>query len=179
MKSLTQFINESKEKPMYEEWEIHSYVDYMLKEWFNNNQNYASILSATDIYNKKELVKSCEIAVTLLECLADVVKLHFVSVKDNSNKHRSYSCENAFYKTFKVIEAIVSIEFEDDKQNELEKILKTEIEQLKERVDKLVKNCNDKYDKWLEEQKANHCDNDCCSVCVPCDCCGCASGCAC
>ena len=57
MKSLTQFINESKEKPMYEEWEIHSYVDYMLKEWFNNNQNYASILSATDIYNKKELVK--------------------------------------------------------------------------------------------------------------------------
>ena len=34
------------------------------------------------------------------------------------------------------------------------------------------------YDKWLEEQKANNCDNDCCSVCVPCDCCGCASGCA-
>ena len=174
MKSLVQFITESKEKPMYEEWEIHSYVDYMLRAWFENNKNYASILAATDVYNKKELVKSCEIAVTLLECLADAVKLHFVSAKDNKNKHISYTCENTFYKAFNVIEAIVSVEFEDDKQNELEKILKVEIEQLKERVNTLVKNCNDKYNKWLEEQKQNNCDNDCCSVCVPCDCCGCA-----
>ena len=60
MKSLVQFINESKEKPMYEEWEIHSYVDYMLNEWFKNNQNYVSILSATDVYSKRELVKNCE-----------------------------------------------------------------------------------------------------------------------
>lgn len=174
MKSLVQFITESKEKPMYEEWEIHSYVDYMLRAWFENNKNYASILAATDVYNKKELVKSCEIAVTLLECLADAVKLHFASAKDNKNKHISYTPENAFYKSFKAIEAIASIEFEDDKQNELEKILKVEIEQLKKRVDTLVKNCNDKYNKWLEEQKQNNCDNDCCSVCVPCDCCGCA-----
>lgn len=173
MKSLVQFITESKEKPMYEEWEIHSYVDYMLRAWFENNKNYASILAATDVYNKKELVKNCEIAVTLLECLADAVKLHFVSAKDNKNKHISYTPENAFYKSFKAIEAIASIEFEDDKQNELEKILKVEIEQLKKRVDTLVKNCNDKYNKWLEEQKQNNCDNDCCSVCVPCDCCGC------
>lgn len=174
MKSLVQFITESKEKPMYEEWEIHSYVDYMLRAWFENNKDYASILAATDVYNKKELVKNCEIAVTLLECLADAVKLHFVSTKDNKNKHISYTCENTFYKAFNVIEAIASIEFEDDKQNELEKILKVEIEQLKKRVDTLVKNCNDKYNKWLEEQKQNNCDNDCCSVCVPCDCCGCA-----
>lgn len=174
MKSLVQFITESKEKPMYEEWEIHSYVDYMLRAWFENNKNYASVLAATDVYNKKELVKSCEIAITLLECLADVVKLHFVSAKDNSIKHISYTTENAFYKSFKAIEAIASIEFEDDKQDELEKILKVEIKQLKERVNTLVKNCNDKYNKWLEEQKQNNCDNDCCSVCVPCDCCGCA-----
>ena len=38
MKSLVQFINESKEKPMYDEWEIHSYVDYMLRAWFENNK---------------------------------------------------------------------------------------------------------------------------------------------
>ena len=69
MKSLTQFINESKEKPMYEEWEIHSYVDYMLSEWFKNNQNYTSILSATDVYSKRELVKNCEIALTLLHII--------------------------------------------------------------------------------------------------------------
>ena len=68
MKSLVQFIAESKEKPMYEEWEIRSYVDYMFKAWFENNRNYASILDATDVYSKKELVKSSEIAVTLLEC---------------------------------------------------------------------------------------------------------------
>lgn len=174
MKSLVQFINESKEKPMYDEWEIHSYVDYMLRAWFENNKNYTSILAAADIYSRKELVKSCEIAVTLLECLADVVKLHFVSAKKNNSNYISYSCENAFYKSFKVIEAIVSLEFEDDKQNELEETLKTEIKQLKERVDTLVKNCNEKYDKWLEEQKQNNCDNECCSVCVPCDCCKCA-----
>lgn len=172
MKSLVQFINESKEKPMYEEWEIHSYVDYMLRAWFENNKNYASILAATDVYSRKELVKRCEIAVTLLECLADAVKLHFVSAKENNSNHMSYSCENSFYKAFKVIEAIVSVEFEDDKQNEFEEIIKTEIKQLKERVDALVKNCNEKYDKWLEEQKLNQCDN-CCSVCVPCDCCKC------
>lgn len=176
MKSLVQFINESKEKPMYEEWEIHSYVDFMLSEWFKNNQNYTSILSATDIYSKRELVKNCEIAVTLLECLADAVKLHFVSAKDNKNKHISYTCENAFYKAFKVVEAIVSIKFEDDNKNEGEENLKTEIEQLKERVDTLVNNCNDKYNKWLEEQnKLNNCDN--ClsnSICVPCECCRCS-----
>lgn len=176
MKSLVQFINESKEKPMYGEWEIHSYVDYMLSEWFKNNQNYTSILSATDVYSKRELVKNCEIAVTLLECLADAVKLHFVSAKDNKNKHISYTCENAFYKAFKVVEAIVSIKFEDDNKNELEENLKIEIEQLKERVDTLVNNCNDKYNKWLEEQnKLNNCDN--ClsnSICVPCECCRCS-----
>ena len=173
MKSLVQFINESKEKPMYDEWEIHSYVDYMLRAWFENNRNYASVLAAADVYSRKELVKSCEIAITLLECLADVVKLHFVSAKKNNNNHISYSCENAFYKAFKVIEAIISVEFEDEK-DELEKTLKTEIKQLKERVDALVKNCNEKYDKWLEEQKQNNCDSECCSVCVPCDCCKCA-----
>ena len=173
MKSLVQFINESKEKPMYDEWEIHSYVDYMLRAWFENNKNYTSIIAVADVYSRKELVKSCEIVVTLLECLADVVKLHFVSAKENNNNHISYSCENAFYKAFKVIEAIISVEFEDDK-NELEKTLKTEIKQLKERVDALVKNCNEKYNKWLEEQKQNNCDSECCSVCVPCDCCKCA-----
>ena len=181
MKSLVQFINESKEKPMYEEWEIHSYVDYMLRAWFENNKNYASILAATDVYNKKELVKSCEIAVTLLECLADAVKLHFVSAKNNKNKNISYTCENTFYKAFNVIEAIISIKFEDDDKNDLEENLKLkiEIEQLKKRVDTLVNNCNDKYNKWIEEQnKLNNCVKDCCSVCVPCDCCGCASGCA-
>lgn len=174
MKSLVQFINESKEKPMYYEWEIHSYVDYMLNTWLENNKNYASILSATDVYSRKELVKSCEIAVTLLECLADVVKLHFVSAKDNNINYKSYTSENTFYKVFKIIEAIISVEFEDDKQNELEKILKTEIKQLKERVDALVKNCNDKYNKWVEEQMQNNCDKECCSVCVPCEGCRCA-----
>ena len=177
MKSLVQFINESKEKPMYEEWEIHSYVDYMLSEWFKNNQNYASILSATDVYSKRELVKNCEIAVTLLECLADAVKLHFVSAKDNKNKHFSYTSENSFYKAFKVIEAIISVEIEDNKQNkEIEEILKEEVKQLKERVYALVNNCNDKYNKWLEEQnELNNCDN--ClsnSICVPCECCRCS-----
>ena len=174
MKSLVQFINESKEKPMYDEWEIHSYVDYMLSAWFENNKNYAFILSATDTYSKKELVKNCEIVVTLLECLADVVKLHFVSAKDNSIKYKLHTTENAFYKAFKVIEALVSMEFEEDKQNELEKILKNEIKQLKERVDTLVKNCNDKYNKWVEEREKNNCDNECCSICVPCECCRCS-----
>ena len=172
MKSLVQFINESKERPMYDEWEIHSYVDYMLRAWFENNKNYASVIAVADVYSRKELVKSCEIAVTLLECLADVVKLHFVSAKEHNNNHVSYSCENAFYKAFKVIEAIISVEFEDEK-DELEKTLKTEIKQLKERVDALVKNCNEKYDKWVKEltgeQKSNNSDK---CVCVPCDCCG-------
>lgn len=174
MKSLVQFINESKENPMYTEWDIHSYVDYMLKAWFENNQNYVNILNATDNYVKLDLVKSCEIVVTLLESLADVVKLHFVSARDNKVNYEFHTSENAFYKTFKVIEAIVSVEFEDDKQNKLEKILKTEIEQLKERVDALVKNCNDKYNKWAEEHKQNNCDNECCSVCVPYEGCRCA-----
>lgn len=174
MKSLVQFINESKENPMYTEWDIHSYVDYMLKAWFENNQNYVNILNATDNYVKIDLVKSCEIAVTLLESLADVVKLHFVSARDNKVNYEVHTSENAFYKAFKVIEAIVSVEFKDDKQNKLEKILKTEIEQLKERVDSLVKNCNDKYNKWAEEQKQNNCDNECCSVCVPYEGCRCA-----
>lgn len=174
MKSLVQFINESKENPMYTEWDIHSYVDYMLKAWFENNQNYVNILNATDNYVKIDLVKSCEIAVTLLESLADVVKLHFVSARDNKVNYEVHTSENAFYKAFKVIEAIVSVEFKDDKQNELEKILKTEIEQLKERVDSLVKNCNDKYNKWAEEHKQNNCDNECCSVCVPYEGCRCA-----
>ena len=66
MKSLVQFINESKEKPMYSEWDIHSYVDYMLEAWFRNNQNYVNILNATDTYVKIDLVKNCEIAVTLI-----------------------------------------------------------------------------------------------------------------
>lgn len=174
MKSLVQFINESKENPMYTEWDIHSYVDYMLEAWFRNNQNYVNILNATDNYVKIDLVKSCEIIVTLLESLADVVKLHFVSARDNKVNYEVHTSENAFYKAFKVVEAIVSVEFEDDKQNKLEKILKTEIEQLKERVDALVKNCNDKYNKWVEEHKQNNCDNECCSVCVPYEGCRCA-----
>lgn len=174
MKSLVQFINESKENPMYTEWDIHSYVDYMLEAWFRNNQNYVNILNATDNYVKIDLVKSCEIVVTLLESLADVVKLHFVSARDNKVNYEVHTSENAFYKAFKVIEAIVSVEFKDDKQNKLEKILKTEIEQLKERVDSLVKNCNDKYNKWAEEQKQNNCDNECCSVCVPYEGCRCS-----
>ena len=173
MKSLIQFINESKEKPMYSEYEIHKYISYMLDIWYKNNQNYLSILYASDILNKRCLLKECEIALTLLESLADVVKLHFVSAKEHNNNHISYSCENAFYKAFKVIEAIISVEFEDEK-DELEKTLKTEIKQLKERVDALVKNCNEKYDKWVEELNKTKTDDICLSnsVCVPCDCCG-------
>lgn len=175
MKSLVQFINESKEKPMYSEWDIHSYVDYMLEAWFRNNQNYVNILNATDTYVKIDLVKNCEIAVTLLECLADVVKLHFVSARDNKIDYEIQTSENAFYKAFKVIEAIVSLDFKDNNQNKVEE-LKEEVKQLKERVDTLIKNCNEKYEKWVEElNKTNTCDS--ClsnSVCLPCDCCGCA-----
>ena len=175
MKSLVQFINESKEKPMYSEWDIHSYVDYMLEAWFRNNQNYVNILNATDTCVKIDLVKNCEIAVTLLECLADVVKLHFVSARDNKIDYEIQTSENAFYKAFKVVEAIISVEIEDNNQNkEIEEILKEEVKQLKERVYALVNNCNDKYNKWLEE--LNNCDN--CdlknSICVPCECCRCS-----
>ena len=175
MKSLVQFINESKEKPMYSEWDIHSYVDYMLEAWFRNNQNYVNILNATDTYVKIDLVKNCEIAVTLLECLADVVKLHFVSARDNKIDYEIQTSENAFYKAFKVIEAIVSLEFKDNNQNNVEE-LKEEVKQLKERVDTLIKNCNEKYEKWVEELNKSKTDDSCLSnsVCLPCDCCGCA-----
>ena len=175
MKSLVQFINESKEKPMYSEWDIHSYVDYMLEAWFRNNQNYVNILNATDTYVKIDLVKNCEIAVTLLECLADVVKLHFVSARDNKIDYEIQTSENAFYKAFKVIEAIVSLEFKDNNQNNVEE-LKEEVKQLKERVDTLIKNCNEKYEKWVEELNKTKTGDSCLSnsVCLPCDCCGCA-----
>ena len=175
MKSLAQFINESKEKPMYSEWDIHSYVDYMLEAWFRNNQNYVNILNATDTYVKIDLVKNCEIAVTLLECLADVVKLHFVSARDNKIDYEIQTSENAFYKAFKVIEAIVSLDFKDNNQNKVEE-LKEEVKQLKERVDTLIKNCNEKYEKWVEELNKSKTDDSCLSnsVCLPCDCCGCA-----
>ena len=175
MKSLVQFISESKEKPMYSEWDIHSYVDYMLEAWFRNNQNYVNILNATDIYTKTELVKNCEIAVTLLECLADVVKLHFVSARDNKIDYEIQTSENAFYKAFKVIEAIVSLDFKDNNQNKAEE-LKEEVKQLKERVDTLIKNCNEKYEKWVEELNKTNTGDSCLSnsVCLPCDCCGCA-----
>ena len=173
MKSLVQFINESKEKPMYSEWDIHSYVDYMLEAWFRNNQNYVNILNATDTYVKIDLVKNCEIAVTLLECLADVVKLHFVSARDNKIDYEIQTSENAFYKAFKVIEAIVSLDFKDNNQNKAEE-LKEEVKQLKERVDTLIKNCNEKYEKWVEELNKTKTDDSCLSnsVCLPCDCCG-------
>ena len=175
MKSLVQFINESKENPMYTEWDIHSYVDYMLKAWFENNQNYVNILNATDNYVKLDLVKSCEIVVTLLESLADVVKLHFVSARDNKVNYEVHTSENAFYKAFKVVEAIVSLEYKDDVQNETEE-LKKEVKQLKERIDVLIKNCNEKYDKWIEEQNKLNNRDSCAikSVCVPCDYCRCA-----
>ena len=175
MKSLVQFINESKEKPMYSEWDIHSYVDYMLEAWFRNNQNYVNILNATDTYVKIDLVKNCEIAVTLLECLADVIKLHFVSARDNKIDYEIQTSENAFYKAFKVIEAIVSLEFKDNNQNLAEE-LKEEVKQLKERVDTLIKNCNEKYEKWVEELNKTNAGDSCLShaVCLPCDCCGCA-----
>lgn len=175
MKSLVQFINESKEKPMYSEWDIHSYVDYMLEAWFRNNQNYVNILNATDTYVKIDLVKNCEIAVTLLECLADVVKLHFVSARDNKIDYEIQTSENAFYKAFKVIEAIVSLDFKDNNQNKAEE-LKEEVKQLKERVDALIKNCNEKYEKWVEELNKTKTGDSCLSnsVCLPCDCCGCA-----
>lgn len=175
MKSLVQFINESKEKPMYSEWDIHSYVDYMLEAWFRNNQNYVNILNATDTYVKIDLVKNCEIAVTLLECLADVVKLHFVSARDNKIDYGIQTSENAFYKAFKAIEAIVSLEFKDNNQN-MEEELKEEVKQLKERVDTLIKNCNEKYEKWVEELNKTKTGDKCLSnsVCIPCDCCGCA-----
>ena len=176
MKSLVQFINESKEKPMYSEWDIHSYVDYMLEAWFKNNQNYVDILNATDTYTKTELVKNCEIAVTLLECLSDVVKLHFVSARDTkTNYYENHTSENAFYKAFKVVEAIISVKIED-KNKETEEILKEEVKQLKERVDTLIKNCNEKYEKWVEELNKTKTGDNCLSnsVCLPCDCCGCA-----
>ena len=175
MKSLVQFINESKEKPMYSEWDIHSYVDYMLEAWFRNNQNYVNILNATDTCVKIDLVKKCEIVVTLLECLADVVKLHFVSARDNKIDYEKQTSENAFYKAFKVIEAIVSLDFKDNNQNKAEE-LKEEVKQLKERVDTLINNCNKKYEKWIEELNKTKTDDICLSnsVCLPCDCCGCA-----
>ena len=175
MKSLVQFKNESKEKPIYSEWDIHSYVDYMLEAWFRNNQNYVNILNATDTCVKIDLVKNCEIAVTLLECLADVVKLHFVSARDNKIDYEIQTSENAFYKAFKVIEAIVSLDFKDNNQNKAEE-LKEEVKQLKERVDILIKNCNEKYEKWVEELNKTKTDDSCLSnsVCLPCDCCGCA-----
>lgn len=176
MKSLIQFINESKEKPMYSEYEIHNYISYMLDIWYKNNQNYLSILYASDILNKRCLLKECEIALTLLESLADVVKLHFVSARDKNkrDKYEDHTSEDSFYRVFKIIEAIASVEFNDFNEP-LEKEIREELKDLKERINILVKNCNDKYDKWVEEQNINKITNNYSksSICVPCDCCGC------
>ena len=35
-----------------------------------------------------------------------------------------------------------------------------------------IKQFREEYNKWLEEQKLNNC-NDCCSVGIPCECCSC------
>ena len=78
--------------------------------------------------------------------------------------------ENMFYRAFNIINAIVavkSVDVYDDKEGEAS--WKSEIAELSQRIEKLVKDCNAKFKKYCEENKNNNkngiaveCPTECC-----------------
>ena len=174
MKSLVQFINESKEKPLYCEWEIKEYLDYCLQKWSDNMRYSNSILSGMDYYAKLSLVRQCEILFNILEKFSDDVTIHFYSKESEEDKKKyggSYSPENVFSKAFSIVEKLVEIE--DEYKDEAKKIdLQKEVAELKQRFEKFADDCNKKYHKKCDEMS----NGECIGVDIPCgcECCTCA-----
>ena len=144
----------------------------MIEHWINDMRDYNVILSGVNVFSKIELCRRCEIILDILESVADVVHLHFIDAASEEDKRNYEYCtpENMFYRAFSIINAIVSVKSVDvDANKESESLLKSEIAELSQRVEKLVKDCNAKFKKYCEENKNNNkngiaveCPTECC-----------------
>lgn len=176
MKNIVSYINESKEKPLYTDYDIHRYINIMIEHWMNDMRDYNVILSGVNVFSKIELCRRCEIILDILESVADIVHLHFVDAASEEDKRNYEYCtsENTFYRAFNIINAIVAVKSIDvDANKEGEASWKSEIAELSQRVEKLVKNCNAKFKKYYEENKNKNqecagigCPTECCKNCL-------------
>ena len=172
MKNIVSYINESKEKPLYTDYDIHRYINIMIEHWINDMRDYNVILSGVNVFSKIELCRRCEIILDILESVADIVHLHFMDATSEEDKRNYEYCtpENMFYRAFNIINAIVAVKSVDvyaDKEGEAS--WKSEIAELSQRIEKLVKDCNAKFKKYCEENKNNNkngiaveCPTECC-----------------
>ena len=98
--------------------------------------------------------------------------MHFIDAASEEDKRNYEYCtpENMFYRAFSIINAIVSVKSVDvDTNKENESLLKSEIAELSQRVEKLVKDCNAKFKKYCEENKCKSTENI--GVGCPTECC--------
>lgn len=177
MRNIVEYINESKDKPLYTDYDIHRYIGVMIDTWVQDMRNANIISAGNSTYAKIDLCRKAEIMLTLLECVSDVVQLHFMDAAsiEDKKKFEFFTAENVFYRAFKIIETIANMKCDDDVQDE-DKKLKGEIKELSDRMHKLVTDCNAKYKKYVEDNQKNNkeCCNDggiACGCPVPCDCC--------
>ena len=172
MKNIVSYINESKEKPLYTDYDIHRYINIMIEHWINDMRDYNVILSGVNVFSKIELCRRCEIILDILESVSDVVHLHFIDAASEEDQKNYEYCtpENMFYRAFSIINAIVGVKSVDVGANkEEESLLKSEIAELSQRVEKLVKDCNAKFKKSYQENKEKNkntagigCPTECC-----------------
>lgn len=171
MRNLTQFINESKSKPLYDDCSIRYYINVMIDTWMNRMQNKGTVMLRGTEYDKLDLVRQAEIMVTILEHIADIVHLHFIDAADEEakKKYEFYTAENGFYRAFNTIENIANIKVNYGDKTSVD--LESELKELRQRMEDLVSSSNKKYAEYVKAQKcpckSDKCDCGC-DCCVPC-----------
>lgn len=169
MKNLNEFITESKDKPLYGEYDIKQYLDYCIQKWIQRINGYNYIFTDISQYTKVELCRQCEIVLNIIEKFASDINLHFYNAesKEDKKKYCAGGYENAVYTAFKVIEKVLEVDTPDDNNTKVD--IDAEIKELKTRFEKLVNDCNKKYKDYIDNLKPENVADGCAIPCT-CDC---------
>lgn len=179
MKNLNKYINESKEQPLYSEYDIKDYFYMCLDRWLQNIGKY-NIRDISD-YSKVDMCKQCEIILCLIEKFSDDIHLHFYNYEseEERKKYNSYfTTEDSLIRVFKIITQLCKIQLSDIKGNSCKVDIDAEVKELNDRLNTLVQKCNNKYHKWYEEAYKGNGTAELCygtPVCMDSDCCKCCS----
>ena len=171
MKNLKEFlISESKQKPLYDDYDVRCYIERMLCQWVESMRGYDLIFAGTDLYAKKNLCRKTEVIISIIEALSSIVHFYFRS-EDDEKYNGCTLIEDDIVRAFRVIEAVINMKVDThnkvDSENDID--INKEISDLHDRVAKLVDKCNKEYKSWKEQMNKE--DYDKCGCCASDSCC--------
>lgn len=177
MKTLTTLVNESKEKPLYDAWEMREYLEYCVNRWMENTNRFCNILTSCDYWSKLGILRHCELLFNILEKFSDEVPMIFYDRSSEEDKKKysgvMYGPHCVFVRAFAVLQKLVEVEDPWNNNSNVKTStntpdLKSELADLKTRYNSFADDCNKKWKAEFDKKSSNM---KCEAIPCGCDCC--------